>query len=104
QLNNELAAISRDNVRKGRALEKALRELKEAQSQLVHQEKMASMGQMTAGIAHEINNPIAFVAGNHTTLQRDFQDLLALINVVGDALEEIGQACPLVHERIMAKV
>ena len=35
--------------------------LKKTQSMMVHKEKMASIGQMTAGIAHEINNPIAFV-------------------------------------------
>ncbi len=104
RLNNELATISRENIRKSRALGKALAELKEAQSQLVQHEKMASLGQMTAGIAHEINNPIAFIAGNHATLMRDFKDLLALINIVGDDLEKIGQSCPSIRDRILAKV
>lgn len=52
QLNNQLAVLSRENVRKGRELERTLADLKKTQSLLVHREKMASLGQMTAGIAH----------------------------------------------------
>ena len=92
RLNNELAVVTRENVRKSRALEKALASLKEAQARLVHQEKMASLGLLTAGIAHEINNPIAFVRNNQSTLQRDFEDLLGLINVVGESLGEMSTA------------
>ena len=60
-------------------LEKTLRELKDAQIQLVEAEKMASLGQLTAGIAHEINNPINFVKSNVSPLQMDVQDLFELI-------------------------
>ncbi len=60
-------------------LEKTLRELKDAQIQLVESEKMASLGQLTAGIAHEINNPINFVKSNVSPLQMDVQDLFELI-------------------------
>ena len=94
RLNNDLAVVTRESARKSRALETALSELKEAQARLVHQEKMASLGQLTAGIAHEINNPIAFVLNNQSTLERDFEDLLELINVVGDSLKEMTAACP----------
>lgn len=60
-------------------LEQALRNLQNTQSQLVSQEKMASLGQLTAGIAHEINNPINFVSSNITPLKRDIKDIMEVI-------------------------
>ncbi len=54
----------------------ALRELRETQAQLVHREKMASVGQFVAGIAHEMNNPLAFIDGNLHFL-RSYADALA---------------------------
>lgn len=60
-------------------LNTALNHLKETQSQLVDAEKMASLGQLTAGIAHEINNPINFVKSNIKPLQLDIEDLKSLI-------------------------
>lgn len=56
----------------------ALNDLKQAQAQLVESEKMASLGQLTAGIAHEINNPINFVTSNVKPLQRDINELYTL--------------------------
>ncbi len=56
----------------------ALNDLKQAQTQLVESEKMASLGQLTAGIAHEINNPINFVTSNIKPLERDIKDLYTL--------------------------
>ncbi len=60
-------------------LELALRNLQNTQSQLVSQEKMASLGQLTAGIAHEINNPINFVSSNITPLKRDIKDIMEIV-------------------------
>jgi signal transduction histidine kinase len=54
--------------------------LKDAQIQLVEAEKMASLGQLTAGIAHEINNPINFVKSNIKPLQLDIKDLFEVID------------------------
>ncbi len=63
-------------------------DLRMTQKQLVESEKLAGLGQMTAGIAHELNNPINFVSSNVGPLQRDIQDLLALI----DSYQSLGQA------------
>jgi signal transduction histidine kinase len=61
-------------------LEQALRNLQNTQSQLVNQEKMASLGQLTAGVAHEINNPINFVSSNITPLKRDIKDIMEIVD------------------------
>ena len=66
-------------------LEHALRNLQNTQSQLVSQEKMASLGQLTAGIAHEINNPINFVSSNITPLKRDIKDIMEVIEFYREA-------------------
>ncbi|TZF82582.1 histidine kinase [Pedobacter sp. BS3] len=67
-------------------LNEALEDLKQAQTQLVESEKMASLGQLTAGIAHEINNPINFVTSNVNPLKRDVGQLLDVIT----SLEELS--------------
>ena len=60
-------------------LNTTLSNLKNAQTQLVSVEKMASLGQLTAGIAHEINNPINFVSANLKPLKMDIADILELV-------------------------
>ncbi|MCL1472479.1 trifunctional serine/threonine-protein kinase/ATP-binding protein/sensor histidine kinase [Argonema antarcticum] len=61
-------------------LELALKELQATQTQLIQTEKMSSLGQMVAGIAHEINNPINFIYGNLIHATEYFQDLLKLLD------------------------
>jgi signal transduction histidine kinase len=61
-------------------LQKSLDDLKQAQSQLVEAEKMSSLGQLTAGIAHEINNPINFIRSNIAPLKRDLLEMLELLS------------------------
>lgn len=62
-------------------LEKTLQELHQTQAQLIHQAKMAGLGQMVAGIAHEINNPVNFIQGNIEPAQSYIESLLALIEL-----------------------
>jgi two-component system sensor histidine kinase HupT/HoxJ len=64
------------------ALHKAHRELQRAQRQLVEQEKMASLGRLVAGVAHELNNPISFVYGNIHTLTRYRSALVAYLDAI----------------------
>jgi signal transduction histidine kinase len=80
QLVREQNTMLEDKVKiRTHELELTLRNLQNAQSQLVSQEKMASLGQLTAGIAHEINNPINFVSSNITPLKRDIKDIMEII-------------------------
>ncbi len=62
-------------------LQQTLRQLQHTQAQLVHMEKMSGLGQMMAGIAHEINNPINFISGNLLHAREYFQDLLDLLSL-----------------------
>ena len=66
---------------KAQALEQALEELKHTQTQLIQTEKMSSLGRMVGGIAHEINNPVSFIAGNLNYTRQYFQDLVKLIEL-----------------------
>ncbi|PWJ42973.1 sensor histidine kinase [Sediminitomix flava] len=63
-------------------LKSLLTQLKSTQNQLINSEKMASIGQLTAGIAHEINNPINFVTANIEPLKEDIQDLKEVLTVL----------------------
>jgi PAS domain S-box-containing protein len=60
-------------------------QLEATQNQLLQSEKMASIGQLAAGVAHEINNPIGFVSSNLGTLEEYVNDLLAIIEAYGEA-------------------
>lgn len=65
--------------RKAQELEIALHQLSSTQAQLIQSEKMSSLGQMVAGIAHEINNPVNFIYGNISHVDGYAQDLLKLV-------------------------
>ena len=69
-------------------LDEAIRELGKTQANLVQSEKMSSLGQMIAGIAHEINNPVNFIYGNITPAKQYTQELLDLIQLYGQYYPE----------------
>lgn len=73
---------------KNTELNKLLVDLREAQQQLVMAEKMASLGQLTAGVAHEINNPINFVSANIKPLKEDLADIVECINRYESVIRE----------------
>ena len=76
-LNNEVTNLQRELAIKNKHLEKTLTELRETQAMLIHSEKMNAMGQLVAGVAHEINNPISFVTSNIHALGEMSTDLVA---------------------------
>jgi signal transduction histidine kinase len=71
---------------KSQQLTEALQQLKLTQAHLVQSEKMSSLGNLVAGIAHEINNPVGFIYGNLTYTTKHTQDLLELLELYQKAL------------------
>jgi signal transduction histidine kinase len=65
------------------------REIKETQGQLVHQEKLASIGQLAAGVAHEINNPMGFITSNLRTLNGYTRDLFQAVELYRRFVEDL---------------
>jgi len=74
--------------------------LKETQSQLVHTEKLAALGTLAAGMAHEINNPLAFATNNVAVLERDIADLLKLLACYQEGWNDRPGANPEIAARI----
>lgn len=86
------AALSESNEN----LQKLIADLKQTQSQLVEAEKLASLGMLTAGIAHEINNPINFVTSNVSPLRRDINQVFEAL----DHFETIGLSSTSLEEKM----
>jgi signal transduction histidine kinase len=76
---DHLAMLNHELEKQKYELKHTLNELTKAQTHLVQSEKMASLGQLTAGVAHELNNPINFISASIKPLQRNVEDLLALL-------------------------
>ncbi|MHB1400010.1 MAG: PAS domain-containing sensor histidine kinase [Trichloromonadaceae bacterium] len=96
QINNQLQATNRELAGKTAELEQAYVQLQTTQSQIVQQEKLATLGQLAAGVAHEINNPMGFITSNLTSLQNYLQRLTQVLA----AQQELILASSLSEERL----
>ncbi len=85
-----------ESIRRSLELSKANEELRQAQNELVKREKLASIGELSAGIAHEVNNPLGFVRSNFSTLQRYVERYLPFF----DAYQDLAPPRPDALERV----
>ncbi|WP_051328342.1 ATP-binding protein [Desulfatirhabdium butyrativorans] len=94
-LNQRLQQTLAELNTKNETLEKTLSSLKETQAQMIQSEKMASIGQLAAGIAHEINNPVGFVTSNMNTLGNYVEELKTMVMAYRRALRDAADPqCP----------
>ena len=102
QLGNAIirAELYQKNIRTVKELKQAMKELKETQLQLINSEKMASLGQLVAGVAHEINTPVASIKSNNGLLAKlipqienaEIADIMQEINQIdNEAIERISK-------------
>ena len=81
ELYNQSRAATATAITQAQQLEQAFQQLQRTQTQLVQSEKMSSLGQLVAGVAHEINNPVNFIYGNLIHADGYTRDILGLINL-----------------------
>ena len=82
---------------------KEVRKNREKDISMLHQDKLASIGQLAAGIAHEINTPIQFVGDNIHFMQNSFHDIISLFNILNDAKND-DLLSPAVAKDILSRI
>jgi len=107
QLNLRLEESNQGLARKSNELEEAYNQLQSTQAKILHQEKMATIGQLAAGVAHEINNPMGFILSNLSTLDKYLAKLKNYIDQQEQLLQEqtdTAQRQQLQEQRRIARI
>nr|WP_290226086.1 CHASE domain-containing protein [Trichocoleus desertorum] len=89
QHTEQVEQLAQERTQQAKQLAQTLQELRAAQSQLIQTEKMSSLGQLVAGVAHEINNPVNFIHGNLTYVDEYTQDLLDLVSTLNQHAHQL---------------
>jgi signal transduction histidine kinase len=96
----KLRSLQMELLHKNRVLEQTLTELKQVQNHIIQNEKMVSLGQLVAGVCHEINNPVNFISGNLTYVKTYVKQLLGLLHEYRQALGSIPPELQQLEEEI----
>ncbi len=95
----QIRSIVGELIKANRDLKELNTKLSDAQTKLMQSEKLASIGQLAAGVAHEINNPIGFIFSNFGTLEQYLQDLFQMLDVYEQAEASVGDAAAVARIR-----
>lgn len=96
----KLRSLQLEILNKNQVLEQTLTELKQAQNHIIQSEKMVSLGQLVAGVCHEINNPVNFIDGNLTYVKNYAKSLLELLQKYRQSLGSIPRKLQEFEEEI----
>jgi PAS domain S-box-containing protein len=101
---SERRRLEHDLEERTRSLEKANTRLLASQDQLVQSEKLASIGQLAAGVAHEINNPVGFVMSNLRTLGENMNSIQRLLDSYQGLVDRLDQEVDFKHRSLMDEI